>query len=57
MFEEYCASDLLNLNTSSMKFAKFFTSLRGDNRDIWRDIIEDINQKSKTFKSSIKIYW
>ena len=31
MFEEHCASDLLNLNTSSMKFANFFTILCGDN--------------------------
>ena len=54
MFEEHCAPDLLNLNTSSGKFANFFTILRGENRDIWRDIIDDINQTSKTFKSSIK---
>ena len=58
MFEEHCASDLLNLNNGSLKFAKFFTILRGDYRDVWRDVIEDINQTSKTFKSSIeKFYW
>ena len=54
MFEEHCASDLLNLNASASKFSKFFTILCGENLDIWRDIIEDINQTSKTFKSSIE---
>ena len=38
MFEEHCASDLLNLNTSSSKFAKFFTILCGENRDICANV-------------------
>ena len=35
MFEEHCADDLLCLDTASLKFAKFFTILRGESRDIW----------------------
>ena len=56
MFEEHCASDLLNLYNGSLKFAKFFTILRGENRDIWRELIEDVKQTDKKLKSSIKYF-
>ena len=54
MFEEHCADDLLCLDTASLKFAKFFTILCGESRDIWRELIEDVKQTDKKFKSSIK---
>ena len=57
MFEEHCSPDLLNLAEPSNKFAKFLTILRGDNRDIWREIIDDVNNMTnKTFKNALKLF-
>ena len=55
MFEEHTSPDLLNLDSPGLKFAKFLTILRGDNRDIWRDIIDNAQVYSnKSFKQAIK---
>ena len=55
IFEEHCSPDLLNLESPSLKFAKLLTILRGDNRDIWRDIVDDVSSfTNKTFKAAIK---
>ena len=54
MFEEHCSGDLLNLEKGSTKFAKFLTILRGENRDIWRDVIDNtVQMTNKNFKSTI----
>ena len=51
MFEEHTSPDLLNLESPGLKFAKIMNILCGDNRDIWRDIINSIQGfTSKTFK-------
>ena len=55
MFEEHCSPDLLNLESPSSKFAKFLTILRGENRDVWREIVEEVtNFSDKSFKTALK---
>ena len=55
MFEEHISPDLLNLESPSLKFAKFLTILCNDNRDIWRGIIDSVQgYTNKTFKQAIK---
>ena len=57
MFEEHASPDLLNLDSASLKFAKFMTILRGDNRDIWREIIKSVQVYSnKLFKQAINTF-
>ena len=53
MFEKHSSPDLLNLDTASNKFSKFYTILCGENQDIWREIIDNVkNQMNKTFKNT-----
>ena len=55
MFEDYCSPEFLNLESPSLKFAKFLTILRGDNRDVWRDIVKQVSSSTnKNFKTAIK---
>ena len=55
MFEEHCSSDLLNLHSANLKFSKFLTILWGNNRDIWRDVVEQVSvYTNNTFKTAIK---